>query len=82
MRDRFRDLAAKYNYQTTIVYLDVSLAEIRRRMQVNERVKTRHQVRADIVDEMAKTFEIPQEDEKVIRYNGELAIEEWIDKSF
>lgn len=82
LRDRFRDLAAKYNYQTTIVFLDISLAEIYYRMQVNQETKTRHQVRADIVDEMAKTFEIPQENEKVIRYSGDMAIEEWINKFF
>lgn len=81
LRDRFRDLAAEHNYQTTIVFLDVSLAEIRHRMQINEQTKIRHQVRADIIDEMAKTFELPQEDEKAIRYSGELAIEEWIIKA-
>ena len=80
LRDRFRNLAFKYDYQTTIVFLDLPLTEIWRRMENNQKKQMRHLVRPNIVREMAKTFEPPQEDENVIKYSANESIEQWISK--
>jgi predicted kinase len=59
LRDRYRDFAAQQSYQTVLIYLDVAIAEIQRRIKENTRTEVRHGVRQDIVDEMEKTFELP-----------------------
>jgi predicted kinase len=79
LRDRYRILGQLYNYQTIIIYLDIPLDEIRSRMQENEESKSRLGVKQNIVDEMAKTFEQPQESsEFVIRYSLGENIQDWI----
>lgn len=82
LRDRYRDFGAKQSYQTVITYLDIPISELRRRMEENTKTQVRHGVRQDIVDEMAKTFELPQPDEIVIKYSPDQRIEEWIVKHF
>ncbi len=82
LRDQWRNFVEQYGYQTTIVFLDIPLAEIRKRMEKNEKTQARHSVRQDIVEEMAKTFEPPQEDESIIRYYAKQSIDEWIAEHF
>ena len=82
LRDRFRQLAAEYNYQTTVVFVDVPVSEIWQRMSANQKTQTRHMVKPEIIKEMTKTFEPPEEDENVIRYDGEQSIDEWIISNF
>ena len=82
LRDRFRQLATEHNYQTTVVFVDVSVSEIRQRMLANQKTQTRHMVKPEIIKEMTKTFEPPAEDENVIRYGGEQPINKWIISCF
>ena len=82
LRDRFRDFASQHGYQTVIIFLDISLATIKKRMEQNKTTKVRHSVRQDIVEEMAKIFEPPELDEKVIKYRANQSIEEWIAEHF
>ena len=82
LRDRFRNLAAKSDYQTTVIFMDISNAEIWQRMSNNQKTQARHTVKPEIIKEMTKTFELPQEDENVVRYAGEQPINEWIIGNF
>ena len=82
LRDRFRQLAAEYNYQTTVVFVDVPVSEIWQRMSANQKTQTRHTVKPEIIKEMTKTFESPEEDENVIRYGGKKSINEWVVSNF
>ena len=82
LRDRFRNFGSHYGYQTIIIFLDISLSKIWNRIEENEKTQARHQVKQDIIQEMAKTFEYPQHDEATIKYTGEQIIEEWLTKQF
>ncbi len=82
LRDRFRVLGAQHGYRTVIIYLDIPLSEIFNRMEENEKTKTRHRVKRDIVNEMVKTFESPQSDEIVIKYSHYQPLDEWIVQYF
>jgi predicted kinase len=82
LRDRFRNLGSQYGYQTSVIFLDVPLAEIWQRIEINNQTQTRHQVKSKIITEMAKTFESPQADERVINYSPDKSIDEWITQYF
>ena len=81
LRDRFRNLAAGYNYQTTIIFLDIPYAEIEKRIAANNKTQTRNKVKPEIIEQMNQTFEPPQVDEKTIGYIGQ-PINEWIAQNF
>ena len=81
LRDRFRDFASQYGYQTVIIFLDIPLSKIWHRIEKNDRSQTRHRVKKSIVREMAQTFE-PPDDEITIRYTAEQPIDKWLDKYF
>ncbi|MEY2833218.1 MAG: shikimate kinase, partial [Cyanobacteriota bacterium] len=78
LRDRFRNFGAQYGYQTSLIFLDISLTEIWQRIKINNQTQTRNQVKSEIIIEMAKTFESPQADEKTINYNQDQSIDNWI----
>ncbi|NJR44554.1 MAG: ATP-binding protein [Hyellaceae cyanobacterium CSU_1_1] len=82
LRERFIDFVKPYDYQTVIVFLDIPLSVIKKRMKQNEETKARHRVKQNIIEEMAKTFEPPQADENVVRYSVNQSIDEWIAKHF
>jgi predicted kinase len=82
LRDRFRDFGAQYGYQTTLIFLDVPLAEIWSRIKINNQTQTRYQVKPEIITEMAKTFESPQADERIINYSPKQSIDDWIRQYF
>ena len=78
LRERFGSFIKQYDYQMIIVFLDIPIATIRKRIERNEQTQARHKVRQDIIEEMAKTFEPPQPDEKAIEYCANQPIERWI----
>lgn len=82
LRNRFRDLAVEYNYQTTLILLYVPIVEIEKRIAANNQTQTRHKVKPEIIREMNQTFELPQPDEQTIVYNPEQLIDEWIIQHF
>ena len=65
-----------------IVFLNIPLATIKKRIEQNEQTQARHRVRQDIIEEMAKTFEPPQPDENAIKYYANQPIDEWIAEHF
>ena len=82
LRDRFRQLAAEHNYRTTVVFVDVPMSEIWQRMLNNKDTPTRHTVKPEIVKEITKTFEPPEENENVLKYAGKQPINEWLISHF
>lgn len=78
LRSRFSNFVRQYDYQTTIVFLDIPLSTIQNRIEQNEQTKIRHRVKQDIIEQMAKTFELPQPDENVIKYRANQPIDKWI----
>jgi predicted kinase len=82
LRDRFRNLGVRYGYQTTLIFLDIPLAEIDQRIAANEQNQTINKVKQEIIEKMQKTFESPQVDEKSIKYSGEKSIKQWMIQHF
>jgi predicted kinase len=82
LRERFSNFVKQHDYQTIIVFLDIPLSIIRKRLEKNEETQARHRVRQDIIEEMAKTFELPQKDENVVKYSANQSIDEWIAEHF
>ena len=81
LRDRFRNLATQYDYETTLIHLDLPHAEIEKRIADNNQIRTRNKVKPEIIEQMNQTFEPPQADEKTISYVGQ-PINEWIAQNF
>lgn len=82
LRNRFCNLGKKYCYETTVIFLDIPIAEIEKRIAANNQTITRNHVKQEIVKEMGKTFEPPQADEKTINYRLDRSIDEWISHNF
>ena len=82
LRDRFRNLAKRYGYETTLIFLDIPIVKIKSRIAANNQTPTRNHVKQKIVKKMEKTFEPPQEDEKTINYSLDRSIDEWISHNF
>ena len=81
-RDRLRAIAGHYNTQTCVIFVDVPLAEVRRRWQENRQTAVRNDVRDDDFAHVVEQFEPPTEDENVLRYDGSMLLGEWIRQTF
>ena len=82
LRDRFRNWVAQYEYNTVLIFIDLSAAEIERRIVANNKIQSRHKVKPEIIEEMKQTFEPPQADEETIVYHPSQSIEDWITQNF
>jgi len=82
LRDRFRVNAGRHGYQTRVIYLDIPLPELRRRMERNETTRERAAVKADIFEELVRDFEPPTEDEDVLRFSAQEPVESWLQAHF
>lgn len=65
LRDAYRNVASKYNYQTIILQLNISLEEALRRAQENDQSQERNPVAVEILRDVALKFEYPDADEMV-----------------
>jgi len=77
-RDHLRAIAAKYDVPTTVIYVTIPLAEVRRRWQENRQTKVRGDVRDEDFAQVVDSFEAPTDDENVVHYDGSMTVEEWI----
>lgn len=82
LRDRFRHLATQYDYQTTLIFLDIPLTEINQRIVTNNQNQTRNKVKSEIMKEMSQTFELPQVDENTVVYRPQQSLEQWLRQNF
>ncbi len=77
-RDHLRAIAEQYNAQTCVIFVDISLAEVQRRWQENRQTSVRNDVRDDDFAHVVEYFELPIEDENVLRYDESEPSEVWI----
>jgi predicted kinase len=82
LRDRLRAIAERYSTQTMVIYVDIPIAEIRRRWQENRRTAARADVRESDFLQVAELFEPPTEGENVLCYDGSMPIETWVRLTF
>ncbi len=82
IRDRYRVLAADLGIPTRVIHLDVSAEVISQRMQENRTTGSRRNVREDIFDKVADSFEVPGDDEDVIVFDGSASLHGWVARHF
>jgi predicted kinase len=78
LRDRFRAVAEKHDYDVVLVYVDTPLEEIHRRMRENARHGTRARVHPQVFDEHVRTFEHPAEDEHALVFPAGQPVDGWL----
>lgn len=81
-RDRLRAIAARHGAPTHVIHVDVPAAEARRRWLANRLTGARGDVRDDDFAHVVARFEPPTEAERVLRYDGTIPAEVWIDQTF
>jgi predicted kinase len=82
LRDRIRAIAGKRGVVSRVIYVDISESEARQRLQHNRGTQQRYDVRDDNFALVATYFELPAEEEQVIRYNQSQPLDEWIKQNF
>ncbi len=82
LRDHLRVIAERSHAQKTVIYVDIPLSEVRRRWQENRHTVARNDVRDSDFANVVEHFEAPGDGENVLRYDGSLAIDEWMRTTF
>jgi predicted kinase len=82
LRDRYREVAATNGYESTVLYLDVPLAELVRRRLQNELSGERERVSDEIFESHYETFEAPRSDEALLTLRPEDSVEDWLSRHF
>ena len=82
LRDRFRTVAFRYGYRTTVVYLDLPLDTISTRMAENERTEERAGMKDAVFERLRTTFEPPEEDEETLIFREVDDVEHWLRDRF
>ncbi|MBP7146602.1 MAG: ATP-binding protein [Acidobacteria bacterium] len=80
LRDSYREIAAAHGYVTTVVLFDVPLALALERLRANDDDRARAPVREDILRELARTFEYPAQDERVVRLPAGEPLSAWLER--
>ena len=81
-RDRARAVAQKAGFPTRIVYLEVPEETVKRRWQDNKKKKKRYDPSESEFNGYIQEFEPPSAEEDVIVYDGKIAQDAWIQKTF
>jgi len=79
LRTRYREFARQNGYQAQVVYLEIPVAEIRRRVAANAALPQRRAIKPAVFDQHLRTFEQPLVDECAIVLDNPRAIKKWID---
>jgi predicted kinase len=79
-RERVRRIAAKFDVPMTVVYLDVSPADAKKRLFANRASPIRGNVPDADFEEVAVGLQLPQEDEQVLRYRPNEPVDSWIER--
>jgi predicted kinase len=79
-RDDFRALASAADADITFIYLDVPESVARERWQANRQTAHRHDVPDDLFTQAVGLMEPPDEEERVMRYDGSAPIATWVAK--
>ncbi len=78
-RQRLVRIAARYNVPATIVYLDVSEVEAKRRRDANRTTNKRPNVRDEDFALIAGEMQLPSGDESALVYHPNEEITEWVE---
>lgn len=82
VRDQLRKLAHQQGAACAVIYVVVSADVANRRRQQNQVTLEREKVRDEEFDEVATGFDVPTNDENVMRYDPSTDIEDWITCTF
>lgn len=66
LRDRFREAASRDGHAVRLVYFDIPLHEVARRMQRSSVTRDRRLVADDVLADLVESFEVPGPDEQPI----------------
>jgi len=77
-RDRLRIIAQDSDSLVHVIYINLSMQELKQRRQANQANHQRPPVRDKDFMELATEFEIPTIEENLIVYDGAESIPEWI----
>jgi predicted kinase len=77
LRDRYRKLARENGYSAAIVFLDVSLEEIRLRVAGDSATSERRSLKPEVLENHLRSFEKPQADENPIVWKNPTDTAEW-----
>ncbi|GCE21533.1 AAA family ATPase [Dictyobacter kobayashii] len=78
LRDRFRQLAQQHQYNTSIIFLDIPLAELEKRREQVRHSKQRNYVPDEVFYPFMEYFERPDTDEHPLIFDGTLDMHEWM----
>jgi predicted kinase len=78
-RDELRSIAREASVKNTLIYFDVPSEILRARKEENKKTKLRHDVPSAWLDDDAKIFERPTEDEEPIIFEPSIALDDLID---
>jgi predicted kinase len=78
LRDRYRGLAARFGFDTIVVFVDAPLDLIRARIATNLREGTRTGIKEVVFSRHVAEFEPPQPDERAVRFTPSDEIGSWI----
>jgi predicted kinase len=81
LRDTFRTLAAQHHYDITTIYLDIPLAELERRRTNALRTLERSSLPDEAFYPIVEHFEIPDQSEQPLIYDGSLNVNNWIEQN-
>ena len=83
LRERFRKVATSKNIQTTVVYIDISIEEIEKRIKEVELNNARHIAPQKAREGLISMFQKPDPNvENVLIYNTKNNISDWVKKIF
>jgi predicted kinase len=78
-RQRLRRLAERVPARPLLIWLDLSPAEARARLQRNDSAPVRQQVPIESFERIVDEFEAPTPDEPLVRYRPEIDMRAWIE---
>ena len=78
LRDRVRQLAQKHQYPTTLIFMDIPLAELERRREQVRHSRERNHLPDDVFYPVIEQFELPGPDESPLVFDGTMDMQEWL----
>lgn len=79
-RENLRKIAQNLGIESKLIYVKIDEKEALKRWGENSKTKQKHQLTKEIIERACDIFEEPKEDEKVIVYNQEIEVNDWIKK--
>ncbi len=81
-RDQLRAIAHRHGMSAKVIFVDVPESVIRERWLQNRRTGNRFDVRDDDFALVVDNFQLPTDEEDVIRYDQTLPVSEWVHQVF